>query len=309
MTKRSAPEEAALKTARERALQRNAPLPSARQPEPGPIRPINRVRDVIKVGKRRAVITSLARTRATGATGANGYTGWEFNALFILGRSPVAGRLSTPTYTTSRTPLPITGVWQGSLHEGSIGAIVPSDGPGRNLATYTNTGSEGSQKESTMAKTVNIKRGGGTAAKKGATATKPKAATAAKPAARKPNASTAKIKAEVQQIAKRLKGGGKMKAEKERYGISADTAIIHALYHAGFDSKGNPLPAERQEPIKATGAALGKRLVKERQAGVPLYELAARTGKSEAELKKLIADAGGPTKRVYRKEAAATGGR
>lgn len=120
-------------------------------------------------------------------------------------------------------------------------------------------------------------------------------------AARAPrtNAKVQKIKAEVEAIAKRLAGGGKMKAEKEKYSVSDDGPIRIALYHAGYDSKGKPLPEERKAPITGTPKQVATKLVKERQAARPLYELAARSGKTENEVKAIIAEAGGPTARVY----------
>lgn len=147
-------------------------------------------------------------------------------------------------------------------------------------------------------RTVSVKRGGNKPAASKPAAAKP--ATNGKAVGRKPSAAQEKINKEVAAIAKRLSGGGKMKAEKERYGVSADTGIVIALYKAGFDSKGADLPASRTAAISGTGAALAKKLIAERSNGTPWYELSARTGKTEGELRKLVTDNGGETKRQYR---------
>lgn len=106
----------------------------------------------------------------------------------------------------------------------------------------------------------------------------------------------------VPQFVKHLTGGGKMKELKQTHGFSDDGPIRQALYLEGYDSKGNALADADRAPIKATGANLAKRLIAEREQGTPWYALAYRTGKSEAELRQIVADAGGPTGRVYRKE-------
>jgi hypothetical protein len=147
-------------------------------------------------------------------------------------------------------------------------------------------------------KTVTVKRGGSKPA-----ATKPAAAKANgdKPKGeRKPNAKVTKINAEVEKIAKALQGGKKMKEMKTQYGVSDDGPIRVALYHAGYDSKGATLPESRKSKITGTGAALAKKLITAREAGTPWYELAARTGQSEGDLRKLVSENGGDTGRKYR---------
>ena len=139
-----------------------------------------------------------------------------------------------------------------------------------------------------------------TAAKKApAKASKPKA-----PA--KARRSMEDVRKLVPKFVKHLQGGGTMRALKAEFGFSDDGPIRQALFLEGYDSKGGDLPADAHAPIKATGAKLGAALIKERSEGTPWYALALRTGKSEAELRQIVADAGGETARVYRhKEPAA----
>lgn len=106
----------------------------------------------------------------------------------------------------------------------------------------------------------------------------------------------------VPQFVKHLQGGGKMKELKAQHGFSDDGPIRQAMYLEGFDSKGNALPADRTGEIKATGAKLAQALIKARSEGVAWYELAHRTGKTEAELRTIVSEAGGEVKRVYRKD-------
>lgn len=88
----------------------------------------------------------------------------------------------------------------------------------------------------------------------------------------------------------------KLKDVRAQYDGIACGPVREALAAAGFDSKGGPLKAK---PIKATGAALAKRLIAEREAGEPWYLLAIRTGKPEPELREIVSGAGGSTGRVY----------
>jgi hypothetical protein len=152
-------------------------------------------------------------------------------------------------------------------------------------------------------------------AKKGSTAAKASSAktTAAKSngsAATKRTGAVAKINANVEKIAKALKGGATMKSQKEAYGVSDDGPIRKALAVAGYDSKGAALSVEK---FNAGNAAGKKRVVKERQGGTAWYILEIATGLSESELRAIVADAGGPTGRVYRNTEkpakAAAGGR
>ena len=112
------------------------------------------------------------------------------------------------------------------------------------------------------------------------------------------------VRALVPQFVKALQGGSTMKEVKQQFGFSGGQVIREALAAEGYDSKGNKLSLES---ITDKGAKLTKRLVAERQAGVPWYILSTRTGKPESELRALVEEAGGPASgRVYnRKEKAA----
>lgn len=143
-----------------------------------------------------------------------------------------------------------------------------------------------------------VKRSGGKASGEKA-APAAKASTAAKSnGSAKRGELAAKLRKEAGAIAKRLQGGGKMKAEKERYGLSADTAIVKALAAEGFTSKGAALEVET---IAKPDTAAGKKaIVKRRGEGEPWYLLEIATGKTESELRAIVEEAGGPVGRVYR---------
>jgi hypothetical protein len=175
----------------------------------------------------------------------------------------------------------------------------------------TNDAPQGQKESRTMAnkpKRVVARRGGTTAAKKGGTA--------AKPAAKKAGGSTGrtgaveKINANVTKIAKALRDGATRKSQKAEYGVSDDGPIRAALYRAGFDSKGAK-HGEEKGSINPKNAAGKKQLVKLRKEGAAWFRLAFLADISEAEAKKVVADAGGPTGRVYtqKEKVAATSGR
>jgi hypothetical protein len=158
-----------------------------------------------------------------------------------------------------------------------------------------------------------VARKGGAAAKKGGTAAK---SPGSKPAAaKKPGGSTCrtgaveKINANVAKIAKALRDGATMKSQKAEYGVSDDGPIRAALYRGGFDSKGKE-HGEEKGSINPKNAAGKKQLVKLRKDGAAWFRLAFLADLTEGEVKKVVADAGGPTGRVYSKtEKAATSGR
>ena len=154
------------------------------------------------------------------------------------------------------------------------------------------TGDSNSREGNTMPTVV--KRSG---AKKTTNAKKstPKPAAAAT-TGRKPRRSAEEVDALVPAFVEHLTSGGTMRALKAEHGFSDDGPIRAALLRNGFDSKGNETEIAA---IKSTGAALTKRLLAERNKGTAWYQLALATGKPEAELRKLVADAGGETGRIY----------
>lgn len=160
-----------------------------------------------------------------------------------------------------------------------------------------------------------VVRGGGKkatgakpAAKKAGSAAK---ASASKPAAKKATGRTGaieKINASTTKIAKALREGATMKSQKAEYGVSDDGPIRAALYRAGFDSKGAK-HGEEKGSIKPGTAAGKKKLVALRNEGAAWFRLAFLADTTEAEVKKIVADAGGPTGRVYTQKEKATSGR
>lgn len=167
-------------------------------------------------------------------------------------------------------------------------------------------------KEGTMAK-VKIKssskaagaKKGGTAAKKGGVK---KAAGAVKAA--KANGGNRRTAADIDklvpQFKKHLTGGGTMKALKAEHGFSSDVPIREALARAGYDSKGKKLSLDE---ITGSGKKLATAVAKERRNGEAWYILALRTDKTEAELKKLLAEHGFNDEASGRSYAKAAGGR
>jgi hypothetical protein len=180
-----------------------------------------------------------------------------------------------------------------------------------NVPTTTNA-PQGQKESSTMAaatkgRRVVARKGGAAAKATGSTATK------AKPAAKKGGTgrtgAVEKINASVAKIAKALREGATMKSQKAEYGVSDDGPIRAALYRGGFDSKGAKHGVEAGS-IDATKAAGKKLVVKLRAEGAPWYALAFQTGLTEGDIKKIVAEAGGATGRVYTKtEKAAASGR
>lgn len=174
-----------------------------------------------------------------------------------------------------------------------ISSALPTTVP-----TPTNERGDEPQKGSNMA--TKVKRS--TASKKGAKVKK------AQPAAAqaKSNGGTRRTAAEVRklvpQFVKHLKSGGTMRELKAEHGFSDDGPIRSALYHEGFDSKGQP-HGEEADSIDAGKAAGRKQLVALRNEGAGWYRLAYLSGLSESEVKGIIADAGGETGRVYKAPA------
>lgn len=190
---------------------------------------------------------------------------------------------------------------------------VPSAGA---LESSANTTAPQGQKESsTMAAGTKgtgrrvVARKGGAAAKKGSGA-KPAAAAKKGGGSTGRTGAVAKINTNVTKIAKALRDGATMKSQKAEYGVSDDGPIRAALYRAGFDSKGAK-HGEEKGSINAGNAAGKKQLVKLRKDGAAWFRLAFLADITEGEVKKVVAEAGGPTGRVYSKTAkeAATSGR
>jgi hypothetical protein len=139
--------------------------------------------------------------------------------------------------------------------------------------------------------------------RKGGTAAKGKTAGKGKTAAKKESTSTRRSAEEVDALVdgfvEHLQGGGTMRDLKKEHGFSDDGPIRAALYRNGYDSKGNEHGEERGD-IDASKVAGKKALLKLRQEGYAWFVLAYRADITETEAKKIIADQGGPTGRVYR---------
>lgn len=192
---------------------------------------------------------------------------------------------------------------------------IPSDGSG--IPPESNSSS--TEGEAKMAgRTVVVKntlKSGGTksaAKQSGAKSSGSNKANGSKPAAAAPareskaSAVRDKLLKDSAKIAAKLQKGTKMKEIKAEYGLSDDGPVRIALINSPsgpFNAKGvkTEYPA-----IKATGANLAKRLIKEREQGVAWYVLAFQTGKTEAELKAIVKEAGGDVSgRTYAKGATA----
>jgi len=106
-----------------------------------------------------------------------------------------------------------------------------------------------------------------------------------------------RLRKDVHKIAKSLKGGAKMKDVRAEYGFGSGGPIRSELAKEGYDSKGGQIELPT---LPKGGNALAKALVKQREAGVPWYTLEIATGKSEADLREIVEEEGGPTGRVYR---------
>lgn len=143
-------------------------------------------------------------------------------------------------------------------------------------------------KEGTMATKVKVKSSAkkGAAAKKGGTAAKKATPAKASNSTRRTAADIDKL---VPKFKSHLTGGGTMKALKAEHGFSSDVPIREALARAGYDSKGKKLTIEE---ITGSGKKLATAVAKERRGGEAWYILALRTGKSESELKSLLAEHG-----------------
>jgi hypothetical protein len=160
-------------------------------------------------------------------------------------------------------------------------------------------------------------KGGAKTAAKSSTAKNSSKASAAKESTAKaaPKGESSRRTAEdvdklVPQFLKRIESGATMRALKQEFGFSDDGPIRAALYRAGYDRKGNE-HGETGGSIDATKAAGKKQLVKLRNdEGAAWYRLAFLAGIGEAEVKKVVTEAGGSEGRVYvksEKEAAESG--
>lgn len=133
--------------------------------------------------------------------------------------------------------------------------------------------------------TVTVKRGG-----------KPAAKSAGKPAASKPaKAKSESTRKTAEQLAALVPDIVKMRKAKKnwdeiqaKHGINAIVAR-KALATAGFSSAGE---AQEIASISGSGKALATKVAKERRNGAAFYTLALATGKSETELKTLLAENG-----------------
>lgn len=232
---------------------------------------------VVKLDKRWAVVGEV-NALPDGA-------GWAYNCFWLTDK---LSRLGTETYTTS-TPgkaLESLGRWNGDLFEGATGSTTINQPKEADMATKVKTKS-------------GAKKG---AAKKGAA--KPAAKAAKTNGGEKTRRTREDIDALVPAFVEHLTSGGKMKDLKSEYGFSDDGPIRSALFRNGYDAKGNEHDVEA-DSIDAGKAAGRKQVVKLRAEGAAWYDLAYRTGLTEGEVKKIVADAGGvATGRVY-KEAAA----
>jgi hypothetical protein len=107
------------------------------------------------------------------------------------------------------------------------------------------------------------------------------------------------VDAMVPQFLERIGEGATLRALKQEFGFTDDGPIRAALYRAGYDRKGEE-HGEAEGSIDASKAAGKKQVVALRaNEGAAWYRLAYLTGLTEAEVKKIVADAGGETGRVY----------
>ena len=160
------------------------------------------------------------------------------------------------------------------------------------------------EKGSNMTKVTRKGAGKAKAGSKG----KGKTAAKAKPAAAKAsNRRTAEDVAKlVPTFLKHLNGGGSMQELKKEHGFSDDGPIRAALYRAGYHKvtgEGYVKHGVEAGSVDASKAAGKKQVVKLRTEGAGWYVLSHMTGLTESEVKAIVADAGGPTGRVYREPA------
>jgi hypothetical protein len=225
------------KSTREKVLDRYAPPAAAGLVRAEAVKKVQRRGDVVALpgSSRRFVVSRVERI---GDPLVKGFT-WGVSLLRIAGPKDDR-RLDLPSYTTSPTTLPVLGVWEGLIEEGAPGRVcaVPSDTAG--TVPHDNRGEQphdeptGSEGEATMA-TVKTKAKKATTTAKKATTTAAKKATGRKP-------KFAPSKAEVTDIAKRLREGAKMNDIKAEHGLSNGQPVRKALLEHGFDSKGNKNP-------------------------------------------------------------------
>jgi hypothetical protein len=124
-------------------------------------------------------------------------------------------------------------------------------------------------------------------------------ATATKEAPAKARRTQEDVDAMVPQFLERIGEGATLRALKQEFGFTDDGPIRAALYRAGYDRKGEE-HGEAEGSIDASKAQGKKQVVALRaNEGAAWYRLAYLTGLTEAEVKKIVADAGGETGRVY----------
>jgi hypothetical protein len=246
--------------------------------------------DVIKLGRRAVVVTQVEWRGEAWAV--------EHLDLVDRGRALTHANEVTTWFGPAAVPEPI-GRWDGRLEPGSTGSVAEEDTSVDSGSIADSVSNPTTTREATMAKTV-VRRSKPAAKPKPAA----KAKAAAKPAASTETASTGRkanidYAGRVQEFVEHLTAGNTMRALKQKLGVSADTGIREALYRAGYDSKGQPHGVEEGDKSSLSPAKMRDFLVKERSAGAAWYVLSYRTGKSESEIKQIIADAGGTTARVY----------
>ena len=223
---------------------------------------------------------------------------WAVTTLHFAARG-VAGRISSAEPVVRF--LPTNGVWKklgrwdGPLFPGAPGQLIPSDGP----ATVQGSDSPTDQKEATVATVVRKGKGAKGATKATAAKATPAAAEQPKANGRAARRSAEELEALVPEFVEHLSGGGKMRELKLKHGFSDDGPIRRALYFAGYDSKGAE-HGDEADSIDATKAAGKKQLVKLRnEQGAAWYQLAYLSGLGEAEVKRIVTEAGGAEGRVY----------
>jgi hypothetical protein len=230
-----------------------------------------RKNDIIKLGKLPAVVLR-AEDRGESVAVETNYIRKDGT---LVGGSGLDGDRALTTFFNPYKPVEVVG-------------LFPSDGASK-VQPVTNAAKrqKGSGK---MA--VKVKKG--TGKKSGSSKTKA-SSNGGSSKTRRTAEDVAKL---VPEFRKHLKAGGTMRELKAEHGFSDDGPIRAALYRAGFDSKGEA-HGEDAESINPKNAAGKKQLVALRKEGAPWYQLAYLAGITEGEAKTLVADAGGPTGRVY----------
>lgn len=162
-----------------------------------------------------------------------------------------------------------------------------------NSATSTTTAAKAAAPKVTrtrVAPKATAKKATAKAAPKAAAKRTPKAAPKPEPvvAPRRPNRSNEEWdKLALATIVPALQAGTSMTEIRAQYG--AGPTIRRALDRVGYDTKGRKVESVA---IKAAGKALAARVAKRRQAGAAWWRLEHETGKSQDELKALLAKHG-----------------